>query len=220
MSLAGNSEADDPDPALSDYYERKVAGACTRTGCPEPAHDDLGLCLPHLQDARDRKSKLRDARRNAGKCVDCGRQAPKRRKPKRGERRFKARCRKCARGNKRELRGNNQHAPRSSGIVTKLEVDAAHPEGRLRQRYIGQGRRGRATKAEESRRDIGEAIKTLERARELAEALDDPRLSKLEKRSREDEVVALVKLAERFSDEVVDRHEAPATRGGNATHSR
>lgn len=214
MSLTGNTppKPNTDSEQLSDYYERKVAGVCTRPGCQSEPHDDLGLCLPHLLDARGRKARLRDERKRQGLCVDCGGKAPRKPRKARGRRsrsRFFERCRACLKSNSRNKRdnsGNNQHAPRSSRIVEKVEQDGVYGT-RVRKRYVGQGKRGRSSREDESTRDINEAIKTLERAKDGLERLRDQTLQGPQRTNAVREVIAQVRLAERFGDEVVERYE-------------
>lgn len=201
MSLAGNTPRSDPDPdaPLSDYLERKVAGVCTRSGCTSMPHGDLQECEPHLMDSRARKRRSDKRRRAAlrakGCCAACGRKSKT------------YRCRGCREvsADNRPNGADNQHAPRSrpeDRTQAKVETD-----GRTRYRYIGQAKRGRSSKAEESKRDVREQIKTLERALEALESLDDPQLTKMQRSSKELEIRSLVGLAARFGDEVIERHE-------------
>lgn len=191
MSLPANT--------LSDYYERKVAGVCTRRGCTSNAADDSSLCQPHLEDARARTRKSDKKRRASlrakGCCVSCGKKSKS------------YRCKACLAGgaNNNRASANNQHIPKSARIVEKIEQDSIYGT-RIRKRYIGQGKRGRSSREDESARDVNEAIKTLERLKEDLETLRDPTLRGPDRTNAMREMKAKASLAIRFVESVEDRY--------------
>lgn len=200
MSQPGN-----PSPALDsalgqdDYYERKATGRCTRSGCPRDAAPDGQLCARHLKRKRranrDSMRRLSRERREAGLCAaGCG-----------------AKCDTwyCPACSIRRRR-----VPRAA-LGNALGRDASDSGGTWRddssgwRRYRGRGKRGNPGPAVADERDLVDAADALKKGAEGLRYFRSPEvqaLPRIQRKAAEDEAVALLALAARFVDEIVDRH--------------
>lgn len=186
----------------SPYMEKKLAGICTWHRCTREPADGALLCAKHLAKHRKgdakRKRDVRAARRDAGLCAFCENKSDT------------YRCPTCA------VKSNM--IPRSSvrGSVSPDGGAASDPwrkDGDGWARYRGQGRRGAPTAATNDEQDLHAALETFERGRAALAYAYSPEvaaLPRIQRRSVRDEATALLALAARFLDDIVERNRGKA----------
>lgn len=197
-SVVGDKPGDEGEISLP--MRRKLQGLCPRCGQPAQEAADVCRACRIALNAIQRSFRLR--RREAGKCVDCGKRAKHRR------------CAACARlhaENRSRVisarsRVDQTPDPAHSKVVAKVETD-----GKTRYRFTGRGRRGAPSLREIEFDDVrglefgmrewGKAIPLLVEAGELS--TDLPRIQRAARRR---EALAPLGLAIRLGLEVMRRN--------------
>lgn len=187
------------------YYERKAAGLCTYYRCSSESTDDSVLCAKHLEAQRARKRQsqnaLRTQRRADGKCPGCGLVET--------DDYLCSRCRVLQRRTKRARRGV-EHKTEHNAAGWRQDMEQS-PDGvvRARNRYHGQGKRGRQPIAALDAQDLADARRCIETGvRQLADA-DKPEIKALPRIQRDEETAAAlscIQRARRWLNEVLERH--------------
>lgn len=181
------------------YQERKGV-LCTYPGCKRQPWDESLQCRKHTLAHRKRQRRANKNRRRKWarkqRCLRCGgKRAPDRRH-----------CFDCL-VETGEL-AKKQHADfyeyKSSGTRTAVETD-----GYARERYRGQGKRGRQSAAAIDDQDLGYALDAIGKAKLALAAIAHPDFAQLTRSQKIDATGAALAQAEhgvRFVEEVLDRH--------------
>jgi hypothetical protein len=189
-----------PSREPSTYEERKLAGVCTRGACGKLAEDGYQLCAGHRRRKNrvDRMSakRVRAARLDAGKCLQCGEPSKT------------ARCPGCV------IKADRVKP--STGIGHSVGHDEWRRDSSGWERYRGKGHRGAPSAAINDDQDLRSALDALERGRQsLAYAHSDEvrQLGRISRRSARDAAAAILAMAARFIFEVVERNQKDPSTG-------
>lgn len=186
--------------APSSYLDRKVAGMCTRPGCPLDAEDDCNLCSGHRADnakyARRRRAKNRKLWTASKLCLRCG---DRRRKGSK----WCALCLLKAGKLKTEERQSQRQ------IADKRVTRDSEGDGYARTRYHGQSRRGQQKRWQLDVQSIDFAIAALSEARARITESHEAEQAKMPRVQRDEirnQGVDLVLYASRHCVEVAERN--------------
>src|SRR5262245_35923100 len=182
-----------------DYYQRKTAGRCTKTGCTHDRSTDSQLCRRHLakhrRAARLSARRLRRARRDNGLCASPGCET-------RCETWY---CPACA--------IQHQHIPSPTidstiDSRTTQQRDVWRDDANGWHRFRGRGKRGAPpidANDESDLRMILEAIQQKTKALTYARSPEVQQLGRITKQAALNEVAKLFTHASRGLDDIIDR---------------
>jgi hypothetical protein len=146
----------------SHYQQRLEAGECTYPGCDEPLCSGSSYCEEHWEDhkRRDReyRQRKRDARREAGLCLECPGDKPARvRHPDTTCIACRVRRRRLTRADGTTVGGVGKRVDKDQRIAAATKVGE---DGR--ERYHGQQKRGNQPHIQLDEQDLGYARDALE----------------------------------------------------------
>lgn len=209
MQTCGDLVSDEALPLL---LRRRLNKECRR-GCGDAALDDSDFCRVHHEaekkHKRDSAARRRDALRKAKKCIDCE-----------GASR-KLRCRSCHRLHievKRQRRGVEserrgvESLPSVSVEDSALSVDPVwRPDRDGHTRYRGKATRGRPAAETLDEQDLDYAAEAIAKAKhgfELTQTAEVQALPRIQREAADRVWLAQLDLAERFFDELRERHKS------------
>lgn len=191
----------------ADYQARKEAQRCTYPKCDEPPAEDTQLCTDHLADKRRRNKRhmkaTRKQLRHTGKCTRCRKRSGT----------YLCDACKIALGVFVFPTSNVDNSVDNS--ASKIPSQWRLEPGTTHYRYLGQAKRGPQSKALLDGQDLDFAVEEMQTARLALAYAQSDEVKAMPKAQRDDIMAAAlahVDRAERWLDEVRERHKPRGSR--------